>query len=189
MGQHPRALPAHKVLLLQHESDYENPYGQPLLGKCYWACTFKSTALRFWVNFIEKFGMPTIIASSDVAFSEVEQQDIMENLIQMQDSNAVVAGGSLNIQLHETNKAGNVELYQQMISLCNAEISKVVLSSTLTTEIAVGSFAAAKTHQEVRQDIVEADLELVEKGMNALIGMICGLNFGQAERPVFEFLA
>lgn len=28
-------LPLHKTLLLQHEADYENPYGQALLSKCY----------------------------------------------------------------------------------------------------------------------------------------------------------
>jgi hypothetical protein len=28
-------LPKYKTLLVQHEADYDNPYGQPLLSKCY----------------------------------------------------------------------------------------------------------------------------------------------------------
>jgi len=29
------SLPKYKTLLVQYEADYDNPYGQALLGKCY----------------------------------------------------------------------------------------------------------------------------------------------------------
>lgn len=133
--------------------------------------------------------MPTIIATAENTLSDTEAQSMMDTLLQMQEQNTLIASSNLDIRLHENNKSGNVELYRELINLCNAEISKVILSSTLTTEIAGGSYAAAKTHQEVRQDVVESDLEIIEKGMNALIAVICELNFGEEAKPVFAFLS
>ena len=44
----------------------------------------------------------------------------------------------------------------------NSEISKAVLGQTLTTEIgSTGSYAAANTHMAVRQDIIDADKNLL----------------------------
>ena len=186
--QKSKKIPLYKTLLVQYEADYDNPYGQSLLSKCYWVCTFKNTAMRFWVNFIEKFGLPTIIASTLNNLDDNEAQTLMDSLLKMQDLNTIVAGGGINLQLYDNNKNGNVELYRELINICNAEISKVILSQTLTTEIQTGSYAAAKTHFDVRNDVVESDLEFVEKHINLLLEQTCELNFGKnAIIPVFKF--
>jgi phage gp29-like protein len=131
--------------------------------------------------------MPTVIASTPNNITDAEAQNLMDTLIQMQDQNTIVTGGNLDIRLHENNKAGNVELYRELINICNAEISKVILSETLTTEIKTGSYAAARTHQEIRKDVVESDLSLIEKNINVLISYICELNFGEVTKPEFVF--
>jgi phage gp29-like protein len=148
--------------------------------------------MRFWINFIEKFGKPTIIATVGNPLSEElpPDEELQKHLVQlqkMQEQNTIVTAGNIKIELHDNNKSGNVELYKELINICNAEISKAILSQTLTTEIDGGSFAAAKTHLEIRNEVVHSDMELVEKSMNEIISNICTLNFGHIAAPKFCF--
>ncbi len=75
-----------------------------------------------------------------------------------------------------------------MIKHCNSEISKALLSQTLTTELEGGSYAAAETHFKVREEIIHADISMVDNLINSLIGMIVSLNFKQAKAPIFALL-
>ena len=184
-----KKMPKYKCLLVQHEADYDNPYGQSLLSKCYWSCTFKNSAIRFWVNFIERFGNPVVIANTESILSEIEQQKLLDSLAEMQESNTIVASGNVSVQIHDSAKQGNMLLYKELINICNAEISKVVLSQTLTTEIEQGSYAASKTHFEIRKEVIESDMALVKRAMDTLIRYICELNFGDIEVPTFEFIS
>ena len=183
-----KKLPKYKCLLVQHESSYDNPFGQSLLSKCYWVCTFKNSAMRFWVNFIERFGNPVIVARTDNVLSDIEQNQLLDSLSEMQESNTIVTSGNVSVQIHDSAKQGNVLLYKELINICNAEISKVILSQTLTTEIDTGSFAAAKTHLEIRKEVIESDMALIKRSMDTLIEYICELNFGEVELPTFEYL-
>jgi len=182
-----RKMPKYKCLLVQHESDYDNPYGQSLLSKCYWSCTFKNSAVRFWVNFIERFGNPVVIATTENTLSATEQEDLLDSLSEMQESNVIVASGNVSVQIHDNAKQGNVQLYKELIDICNAEISKVILSQTLTTQIQQGSYAASKTHLEIRKEVIESDIALVKHSIDVLISYICELNFGKVETPTFVY--
>ena len=144
--------------------------------------------MRFWINYIEKFGLPTIIASLPETIDKDEAQTIADNLSKMQDQNTIVAGSDIALKLYESNKSGSVELYRELINVSNAEISKAILSGTLTTEIGIGSYAAAKTHQEVRKDVIISDIELVITSVNKIIKMICELNYGDVKIPTFDII-
>ena len=183
-----KKMPKYKCLLVQHEADYDNPYGQSLLSKCYWSCTFKNSAIRFWVNFIERFGNPVVIATTENLLSKTEQEELLDSLSGMMESNTIIASGNISVQIHDNAKQGNVQLYKELIDICNAEISKVVLSQTLTTQIQQGSYAASKTHLEIRKEIIEADMSLVKHSINVLMSYICGLNFGKVAVPIFDYL-
>lgn len=171
-------IPPYKVLNIRYEADAENPYGQSLLSKCYWSCTFKNSGLRFWVNFIEKFGLPTILAKDlNASVTEEELENLYTLLQKMQQDNTILTTSNVDVTLAEHHTRGAVELYRDLIDLCNKEISKVLLSETLTTEIAEGSYAAAKTHLAIRDEVIMGDLALLQAGMNTLINYIIELNF------------
>jgi phage gp29-like protein len=63
-----------------------------------------------------------------------------------------------------------------MIKFCNSEISKVILSQTLTSDVSTGSYAASKTHNEIRKDVIKKDVKLIEKTMNRIIRMFYEVN-------------
>lgn len=76
-----------------------------------------------------------------------------------------------------------------MLEFSNAEISKAVLSQTLTTEIGdKGAYAAASAHLSVRQEVCDFDKKLVIRALNELISLICLLNFGDPTGPIFTFV-
>ena len=104
----------------------------------------------------------------------------------VQDAIAVIPDDS-SVEIQEANKTSSAEIYDKLVDKMNAEISKAILGQTLTTEIgSSGSYAAANTHMQVRQDIIDADKKLVESVINQLITWIYEINFSNAEIPVFE---
>ena len=183
-------LPNKKFLLAQNNPTYNNPYGERTLSRCFWSVTFKKGGLKFWVVFTEKFGMPHLIGKHPRGATKAETDSLADMLEEMvQDAIAVIPDDS-SVEIQEANKTSSAEIYDKLIDKMNAEISKAILGQTLTTEIgSSGSYAAANTHMQVRQDIIDADKKLVEGVINQLITWIYEINFSNAEIPVFELYA
>lgn len=177
----------YKFLVVQHDPTFENPYGNAVLSKCLWPVVFKKTFVTFWTNFAEKFGMPHFIGKTEnIASSEDFEkfEELLENLIQ--DGSAVIPSTD-SIEILNATTANSASIFYDFINFCNTEISKAILSQTLTTELGdVGSYAAANVHATIRDDIVKSDKLLVEKALNKLVRWIIDLNFGkQTEYPKF----
>ncbi len=187
-GLQNQLLPEYKFLVAIYEKSAAKPYGESLLAKCFWPTTFKNGGMRFWVNYIEKFGMPAVIAQYQRGASQDEINKLAEILSEMSDENIMVTPEDITIEMKETNKASSAELFHALIKHCNSEISKALLSQTLTTELDGGSLAAAETHFKVREEIIHSDIGLVEKMINDLIGMIVSLNFVGKSAPIFSII-
>ncbi len=181
-------LPEYKFINLSYESTYLNPYGESLLAKCYWSVTFKSGSMRFWVNFMEKYGMPVLIGQYQRGATYEESKKLAENLANLLDDAVIVAPSDIKIEMKEATRTSSVDLYRDLIKQCNSEISKILLSQTLTTELDSGSYAAAETHLKVRHEVIRNDMKLVEKAMNQLIKFIIDLNFTNKTYPKFVFV-
>lgn len=180
-------LPPYKFLVVQHNPTFENPYGTAVLSQCLWPVVFKKTFVTFWTNFAEKFGMPHFVGKIDnvSTLQDFEKfENLLENLIQ--DGSAVVPATD-SIEILNATTANSASIFQEFINFCNTEISKAILSQTLTTELGnVGSYAAASVHAGIREDIITADKLLVEKTINKLIRWVVDLNYGkQNEYPRF----
>jgi len=180
-------VPAKKFLLAQNNPSYNNPYGERTLSRVFWNVTFKKGGLKFWVVFTEKYGMPHLIGKHPRGSTKEETNSLADMLEDMvQDAIAVIPDDS-SIEIQEASKSSSAEIYEKLIDKMNTEISKAILGQTLTTEIgSTGSYAAANTHMQVRQDIIDSDKKLVEGVINQLIQWIYEINFANAEVPVFE---
>lgn len=172
-------VPPKKFLVPRQEPTDNNPYGFPDLSLCFWYYTFKKGGLRFWLQFIEKYGMPFVIGKQPRGTDEAESDALLEALDQMiQDAVAVIPDDS-SVELMESAKTSSSAVYKEFLYFLNAEVSKAILGQTLTTEIQdKGTYSAAKVHLEVRDDIIMADVKLVEETFNQLIEWIIELNFG-----------
>lgn len=172
-------VPKNKFLMARNSPTYKNPYGEKILSRCFWPVVFKKGGIKFWVTFVEKYGMPFMVGKTPRGTSQEESDKLADSLeLMIQDAIAVIPDDS-SIEIKDaTGKASSVDIYEKMINFFNAEISKAVLGQTLTTEVGnTGSYAASKTHQEVRGDLIVEDSHLVENTINTLVGWIWELNF------------
>ena len=183
-------LPNKKFLLVQNNPSYNNPYGERTLSRVFWNVTFKKGGMKFWVVFTEKYGMPHLIGKHPRGASKAETDSLADMLEEMvQDAIAVIPDDS-SVEIQEASKSSSAEIYEKLIDKMNSEISKAILGQTLTTEIgSSGSYAAANTHMQVRQDIIDSDKKLVETAINQLIAWICEFNYPNIDVPVFELYA
>lgn len=181
-------LPAMKFLDVRYKSGHSNPYGISLLSKCYWSVKFKNGGIRFWVNFMERYGMPLLIGKYTRGSTRSESEKLAEELATMTEDSVIVTPNDIDIEMEEPHRYSSVRLYSELIKLCNTEISKAVLSQTLTTEISGGSRAAAETHYKVRHELIRSDMRLVEQAINTLISYVVELNFGKSDDTKFAFV-
>ena len=186
--QNGQIIPEYKFLCPQYNPSYNNPYGERVLSRCFWPATFKKGGLKFWVTFTEKYGMPFLIGKHPRQNDSDATEELAEKLENMvQDAIAVIPDDS-SVEIQEAGgKGASADIYEKLIQHCNQEISKAILGQTLTTEVGdKGSYAASKTHQDVRKDIIDADKRLVKKTLNQLVFWICELNFSSGDLPYFD---
>lgn len=181
------SIPQNKFIVVQNNASYTNPYGEPLLSKCYYPVIFKRGTMKLWSRFVEKYGMPFLTGKIPTGKGQQQAQDLFDTLAALSQDGIAVTEEDINIAILDSMKSGSSDLFLNFIHFCNTEISKAILSQTLTTEQGdTGSYAMSQTHLQVRKDVVDADKKLVEDAINKLIELIITMNFGEIEVPYFE---
>ncbi|MEK7383176.1 MAG: DUF935 family protein, partial [Elusimicrobiota bacterium] len=173
-------LPPRKFVVLTFARKYDDPYGVGLAQKLWWPVWFKKHGVKFWAMFMEKFGMPTVVGKYPPGTDEAKRKALLAAIRAIQQETGVTIPEGMTLELLEATRQGSLNTYADFIRLWNDEISKAVLGQTLTTELSgsTGSFAASKTHQEVREEIVKADADLLcEAVNNQVIPPLVDFNF------------
>ncbi len=152
----------------------------------------KNFALKDWATFNELFGMPLRLGKFDPAATPADRETLRAAIRSLGTDAAGIISKNTEIEFVEASGrlSGMVNPYQVMAEFCNREMSKAVLGQTLTTDTAgaTGTYAAAKTHEGVRRDLLEADAEsLAETIREQLLRPLVGFNFGW-ERPLPWFV-
>ncbi|MDX9785456.1 MAG: DUF935 family protein [Desulfobacterales bacterium] len=171
------ALPDRKFVVFSWGSS-DNPYGSGMGQKLWWPVWFKKNGIKFWLVFLEKFGMPTALGKYPPGTAPDQQQALLDALDAVHADTGIKIPNSMEIELLEAARTGSVS-YESMCDYMDRQISKAVLGQTLTTEVkGEGSLAAGKVHNEVRGDIIKADADLLCETLNStLIRWIVDYNF------------
>lgn len=128
---------------------------------------FKRGGFSDYAQFVEIFGQPLIDAVWD-GYDESQRLMLLEALNNMGGGGQIVrpAGTQLQfIQGGTNNPTG--QLYTSFIDACNAEISKLILGQTETTESSASSgYAQASVHADTESDINVSDRNFVIRILN-----------------------
>ncbi len=181
-------IPEYKIINVRYEASAINPYGHSLLSKCYWPVTFKNGGLRFWVNFTERYGMPLLLGQYQRGATSDEIEELARTLENVYEDAIFVTPMDIKLEIYEPQRSSSVDLYTELIKFANNEISKAILSQTLTTELERGSYAASQTHFQIRKEIVVSDCRLVESTFDTLIRYFVELNFAEQPLPRFKII-
>lgn len=176
---HGEELPDRKFLVFTNTSDNGSPYGDGLGRMLYWPVWFKKNAVKFWMIFADKFGSPTVVGKYPPGTAKPQQDDLLDALDAIQQESAITMPDNIAVELLEATRGGAANTYESLCKFMNGSIAQVMLGQTLTSEIAgTGTYAASKTHEEVRQDYIRADADaLCEIQNNTLIRWIVDYNF------------
>lgn len=184
------AFPQHKVLLATHMATTDNPYGEALLSRCYWPYMFKHNGFKWLVTLAEKYGLPWIVGRLGGAADEPARKDLLNKLVALAVDAVSVLPKDAELEF-KTIDGGTQDIHAGLIAICNAEISKVLVGQTLSTELdgKGGSRAAAETHSGLRDEIVDADGKLVARVMTRLFSWITVRNLGpKVKAPKFTWV-
>lgn len=177
-------LPERKFQIFRYGGEDGSPYGGGLGASLYWPVWFKKNALKFWMIFAEKFGSPTVIGKYPPGTPKEHQDALMGALAAIQQESAIKVPETMRIELLEAQRTGTVNTYESLCGFLNAEIAKLIMGQTLTTEVGDrGSYAASKTHEGVRKDFIKADADLLSNQLNGqLIRWLVEFNFPEVQR-------
>lgn len=175
-------VPPRKFLLARHDVSYKNPYGNSLLSKVFWPVTFKKAGWKFWVAFAEKYGNPVIIGKVPRASDETEYQKLADILADTIQDGVIIMPDDSTVEVVKIDKQGGSAVFKDLIQFANTEISKAILSNTLTTEATdKGTQALGSVHREVSLDVINEDKRMVEDCFNTFIDWFLFINFGSTK--------
>lgn len=169
-----------KFVLHLYKARSGHPSRSGILRVCAWMYLFKIYGVKDWVTFAEVYGMPLRLGKYDASSTQEDKDSLIQAVSQLGSDAAGIISKSTEIEFVEAIK-GNSNIFQTLCSFCNTEMSKAILGQTLTSEVgSSGSYAASKTHNEVRQDLIEADCKaLAETLRRDLIRPLVRFNFGE----------
>ncbi|WP_418989257.1 phage portal protein family protein [Alistipes sp.] len=115
---------------------------------------YKRNSMSDFAAFIEKFGRPFIEGEYD-GYDEKIRRKLLDDLFRHSGGSVLVRPSGSKITLHDiASKGATGDLHKTFIQLCDEEISKLYLGSTLTVEVGdKGTQALGTVHQEGQEDV------------------------------------
>lgn len=161
----------------------DEPYGMGLAHWLYWPVLFKRNGLKFWLIFLEKFGMPTAVGSYDENATTDEQRKLLYAARALQTDSGIIKPKSMDIDLIEAARSGTAD-YKVFHDTMNAAIQKATLGQTASTEGTPGKMGSENLRADVRADIVKSDADLVCESFNlGPLEWLVRWNFPTADLP------
>ena len=177
------AMPARKFWITSWGADNDDePYGLGLAHQLYWPVFFKKQGLGFWLRALEKFGAPTGKGTFPAGTPKAEQDKLLRAIHRMRMDGSIVVPEGVTVELLEAVR-GTVD-QASFNRAMNAEISKIVLGQTMTTDDGA-SLSQSEVHMEVREELTDADAEeLCESFMAGPAAWLTAWNFPGAKTPI-----
>ena len=187
-GMYVNEVQENKLIIHRYKARSGHESRAGLLRVVAWMYLFKNYTLKDWVTFIEKYGMPILLGEYDESSSEEDKGALMEALINIGTDSAGIISRNTKVNVIDNDKKSSADIFENMARFCDEQISKAILGQTLTSDSG-GSYAQAKTHNEVRRDLTSADCKALANTIKEyLIKPIVGLNFGEeCNIPDFVF--
>lgn len=138
-----------------------------LLAKAAPYVIYKRNNLSDWAQFAEIFGQPVREYTYDAADDDAREA-LLRDAAEQGGSGVFVHPEGSNLNFVESgNKTGSADLYDRFIDRCNAELSKLILGNTLTTETTdTGTQALGTVHKKVEEKIEQGDRNFILNLLN-----------------------
>lgn len=179
-------LPDRKMIVHRCGDTDENPYGLGIGSRLFWLALFKRQGISFWLQFIDKFGSPTVIGKYPAGVKPDSPDKLMlDQAVQLirSGTSATMPEGMI-VELLELKASGNITTQEQLVRYCDEQIRTCVGLESGGKSGGGALAAAAIDRREVRLDVVKADDEEISETLQStIVKWICEINFPGAEPP------
>lgn len=186
----PQADPTmrHRFILLQNNPEYDNPYGEKALSRCFWPVSFKRGGLRFYMTFIEKYGMPYLVGKQPRGAGDDATNSLLSKLAAMvQDAVAVIPDDSSVDFLSEGSSQQTSNIYKDFLDRQDRAIQKAILLNSLSMQQhEKGGYSSASAGNEFEAALSYDDRNLPEELFDELFISVIDLNTGSGRYPVYR---
>ncbi len=177
-----------KILLARNKPTYDNPYGERVLSRCLWPVAFRKGGYRGWVRVAEDLNLPLISAKFGIGTSEEDKQGLLAAIAAGRRSGTLISSNSTELEVHQPSKGSSAQIHQNLIEILTEEMTRAVLTQTLTSSLSGGgSRAASETHKDVLDELRQSDQKLVKNCFATLAKIYRDLNDETAEPPEFHW--
>ncbi|WP_139452495.1 DUF935 family protein [Campylobacter armoricus] len=142
--------------------------GDALLSKLYFPVKLKNASLKFWMEFLERFGSPWAVAKTDS-----DPDALASEIHQMLNGDSAVIDKEEELDLIQPKAKAN---YNEIIDYLDNQIRSVVLGANLSSQVSGGSLAAAESHNQIRKDLAAQDGQIVLFILNRAIKFFKEIN-------------
>lgn len=168
-----------RCIITQYKNTKENPYGQSVYKKCVIPVMIKEVVTTLLLKYTEISVIPQYIGKLQNTASEEDFERLKDVLVSLISGTSAVLKDDENIEVLNSITNQNNDLLFRTLNYANNEISKAILSNTLTTENtgSTGSYAMSKTHHEVMKYVTFGDIQLIKSKIDELIKWVVTENY------------
>lgn len=156
-----------------------------------WAYVFKNYTLKDWAIFLEAYGHPLRIGKHGPQATVEERATLLRAVKRLGVDMAAIMPKSMEVEIVNGAVTNGDKMFESSARFWDEQISKAVLGQVSTTDAIAGGHAVGKVHNEVRDDIRDADAEQLAGTLQRdLAAPVTMLNFaGRAKCPSIRFEA
>lgn len=175
---------------------YENQKGDPLLSKLFRTAEFRKNTAFFWVKWLERFGAPLLVGSTETNQTFVGSDGVETNELKELSKALSIAMNAKNIALNSgqtisaIEPAGNGDHFKLAYDTFKTEIYDLVLGSGGTIDTANNNRASGRTAESTLDQKINADLRLIIPYLQKVVDNLIAINnefgkgFGNAKCTV-----
>lgn len=154
-------LPPRKFAVQTHDASDEQPYGLGLGTRLFWPVWFKRQGITFWLQYVDKFAMPTVMGKHARGADEAEKAALLDVVQAVAHDTGIALPDDMELTLLEAARSGTIDSYEKLARYMDEQTSECTLGETLSTNIGtVGSKAATAEHNDVREELSKGDADL-----------------------------
>jgi len=153
---------------------------------CYWPGNFLRSGVKFWAQFVEKYGTPWVVGKYPRGTDQREMESLLDALAQMQQDAVSAFPDDDSIEIIEAGaKGASSQVFKDFIDHCKSDVNIALLGQDQTTDKDT-NHASATAGADVAASIRDGDKGVVLSALNRIIGIVVETNFGDVAAPRYE---
>ncbi|HAT1683666.1 TPA: DUF935 family protein [Klebsiella oxytoca] len=169
----------------------DEPYGLGLAHWLYWPVFFKRNGVKFWLIFLDKYGMPTPVGKYPEGASEEQKRKLLEALRSLSTDTGVIFPEGMGVDLLDVTRSGTAD-YTALYNAMNEAIRRATVGQISSSGGASKGIGGDESLQEaILTSIAKSDADVICESWNRGPGAwFTAFNFPGAAIPqvcrVFE---